>query len=206
MTASLMTAMFLRFPLILLLVIAAALTGCAPAEPELAGKPLSAWERQLTSTGRHDRLSAIRAIGAATLEPSQQARAVPILEQAATHEDRAVRYWAVRALGGIEPLPTSAAERMHKSLNDDAPEVRIWAAHALCKTGDLEAGLPILIQELGGTSGPARLHAAHALEDLGDQARPAVEALAARQGDPFGYPDRVATRVLKSLGESPPGT
>ena len=201
-----MTAMFLRFPLILLLVIAAALTGCAPAEPELAGKPLSAWERQLTSTGRHDRLSAIRAIGAATLEPSQQARAVPILEQAATHEDRAVRYWAVRALGGIEPLPTSAAERMHKSLNDDAPEVRIWAAHALCKTGDLETGLPILIQELGGTSGPARLHAAHALEDLGDQARPAVEALRARQGDPFGYPDRVATRVLKSLGESPPGT
>lgn len=194
------------FPVVISVLIAAAITGCAPAEPELAGKPLSAWEQQLTSTGRHDRLSAIRAIGAATLEPPQQARAVPILEQATTHEDRAVRYWALRALGGIQPLPTSAAERMQEALNDNAPEVRIWAAHALCKTGNLEAGLPILIQELGGTSGPARLHAAHALEDLGDQARPAVEALQARQGDAFGYPDRVATRVLTKLGKSPPGT
>lgn len=86
-------------------------------------------------------------------------------------------------------------EDLRARLKDDAADVRVWAAQALCRLGHQEEALPVLAEALSDTNGGTRLHAAHALE-----------ALRGVLGDEFGYPDRVAGRVLESLGEYPENT
>ena len=103
---------------------------------------------------------------------------------------------AIAENGPIVGVLTHALEhlRTHQSTENEQLRERL---------GDFErAGEPKVDREVAET--------ATALLKRSDWAATcstaAVEALAARQGDPFRYPDRVATRVLKSLGESPPGT
>jgi HEAT repeat protein len=179
--------------------------GCSGPQT-LAGRTLAEWEQQLSSSNRRERLAAIRAIGEmARLDP-EGSGALPLVREAMDHEDSAVRYWAVRTVSQIGDAASTFTDALADALDDEATEVRILAAYALCRQGQTETGLPVLIDELKSTNGPARLHAAHALEALGEDARPAVEALQGVLGDEFGYPGRVAMRVLRSLGELPDET
>ena len=98
---------------------------------------------------------------------------------------------------------SSLEGNLHEKLADEITDVRVWAAYALCRLGKTEEALPVLAEALADANGGARLHAAHALEALGENARPVAEALRGVLGDDFGYPDRVAGRVLENLGEQP---
>ena len=173
------------------------------------GRTLGEWNARIDSEERLDRLAAVRAMGEIARRDTQHnpgaLGAVDAVLTASSHDDRAVRYWAVRSLAEMVDPGQPAIERLQSVLNDSASEVRIWAAYGLCRHGNTEAGLPVLINGLRSENGGVRLQAAHAFESLGDSSAPVVEALKGVLGDEFGYPDRVATRILKNLGELPPG-
>ncbi|MDA1312536.1 MAG: HEAT repeat domain-containing protein [Acidobacteria bacterium] len=180
------------------------LCGCHGPNLELAGKPLAEWTRQLDSAERQDRLSAVRAVGELARRHADDAAAVRSLRAALRHDDRAVRHWAVRSVNTLGETAADFEGDLRERLSDDIADVRIWAGYGLCRLGKTEEGLPVLAAALSDTNGGARLHAAHALEALGEDARPLAAALRGVLGDEFGYPDRVAGRVLKNLGEYPP--
>ena len=179
---------------------------CSGPEQEFLGKSLSAWVTLLESEDRLDRLSAIRAIGEVARRNPADAESTAVLRRALTHEDSAVRHWAVRSVGSMGDAASEFEEDLRARLADDAADVRIWAAQALCRLGRQEEALPVIAKALSDTNGGTRLHAAHALEALGEDARPVVEALHGVLGDDFGYPDRVAGRFLKNLGAFPEST
>ncbi len=180
------------------------LYGCRAAEPEFVGKPLSEWNRLLDSTDRHARLPAVRAVGEIARQHRDDSAAITSLRAALKHNDRAVRHWAVRSVNALGETAADFEDDLRDRLTDEITDVRIWAAYGLCRLGKTEEALPVLAEALADTNGGARLHAAHALEARGEDARPVVEALRGVLGDDFGYPDRVAGRVLKNLGEYPP--
>jgi uncharacterized sulfatase len=99
--------------------------------------------------------------------------------------DAAVRFWAVRA-----SKPAAA----RKLLADPSPVVRIAAAE---KTGNLA----VLETELKHRDEWVRLHAANALDALGEKARPAVPAMQAGMADKDQnrYVVRVLNRALNKL-------
>ena len=169
------------------------------------GRALGEWNTRIDSEERLDRLASVRAMGEIARRDPQALGAVDAVLTASSHDDRAVRYWAVRSLAEMADPGRPAIERLQSVLNDSASEVRIWAAYGLCRHGNTEAGLPVLINGLRSQNGGVRLQAAHALESLGESSAPVVEALKGVLGDEFGYPDRVARRILKNLGELPPG-
>jgi HEAT repeat protein len=179
------------------------LCGCHAPDQELAGKPLSEWTLLLDSDDRHDRLAAVRAVGEMARQHPDDAAAVRSLRAALKHDDRAVRHWAVRSVSTLGEAAADFEGDLRDRLSDEISDVRIWAAYGLCRLGKTDEGLPVLADALSSTNGADRLHAAHALEALGEDARPVAEALRGVLGDEFGYPDRVATRFLKSLGEYP---
>ena len=180
---------------------AACLLSCRQAGPELLGRTLNEWNRQLDAHERLDRLAAVRAVGEIVRRDPEASGVEGVLLRAARHDDSAARYWAVRSLGELDHLSLEATESLQSALQDTTAEVRIWAAYALYKQRDTEAGLPVLLAELRGSNGAARLQATHALEALGEQSDQTVKALRGVLGDDFGYPERVATRILKNLGE-----
>ena len=180
------------------------LLGCGRPEPALLGRPLDEWSRLLDTEEWLDRLAAVRAVGEMARRSPRATAPLEALLRASGHADSAVRYWAVRSLGVMAQPGAAIVECLHSALEDKSAEVRIWAAYGLCRQGDSEAGLPVLIAELRNDNGGVRLHAAHALEALGESSGPVVETLKGVLGDEFGYPERVATRMLKSLGELPP--
>ena len=185
---------------------AIAWAACSVPEQEFLGKSLSGWAILLDGEDRQDRLSAVRAIGEAARRNPADAESAAVLRRALAHEDSAVRHWAVRSVGSLGDDASAFEEDLRARLADDAADVRIWAAQALCRLGKQEEALPVLAKGLSDTNGGTRLHAAHALEALGEDARPVIEALRGVLGDDFGYPDRVAGRFLKNLGALPEST
>lgn len=100
--------------------------------------------------------------------------ALPDLQQKLTHENPVVRYWAVV---GIQVLGLSAAlatNDLTKLLEDPYHSVQIQAAEALCQLGACEKSLPLLIDVARQQSGPTRLMASRALENVGDKIVPAI--------------------------------
>ncbi|MFV2070571.1 MAG: sulfatase-like hydrolase/transferase, partial [Pirellulales bacterium] len=85
-----------------------------------------------------------------------------------------VRYWAVTGLvRGLGDPPPRATKDDRKRvgqfatlLEDESPIVRIAAADALCRLGDLQRGLPVLIRGLESTVQRIPLAAAIALDEL----------------------------------------
>jgi uncharacterized sulfatase len=101
-----------------------------------------------------------------------------------------VRYWGATGVGNFAKEAADVPEvleTMKKALLDPAPAVRIAVARALCRMGHAGEGLPVLTQELAGDNLWARLEAANVLHELGEVARPALEALRAAL---VGKPDR----------------
>ena len=137
------------------------LLGCGPPEPALLGRSLDEWGRRLDTEERLDRLAAVRAVGEIARRNPGASAPLEALLRASGHADSAVRYWAVRSLGVMAQPGAAIVECLHSALEDKSAEVRIWAAYGLCRQGDSEAGLPVLIAELRNDNGGVRLHAAH---------------------------------------------
>ena len=169
---------------------------------EHLGKSLAQWQADLASDNRQERLIAARSLGEMAIAGAEGADRA--LFEAIEHEDSAVRYWAVVAAGVMGDRAAAAAGRLEQALDDETPEVRIWAAFALAKLGRAEE----MCRRIGGelTENPergARLQAVHALDELGELGRPAIPGLRAALDDSFDYVKRVARHALWALGDRP---
>ncbi len=86
-------------------------------------------------------------------------------------------------LVAAESLSDDAKQALADSLDDPSAAVRDEAANALARSGDLEAGLPVLLAEFESENLSSVLHAMRTVEMLGaraDSVRPEVETLLQR--------------------------
>jgi len=126
--------------------------------------------------------------------------ALPELLRAMEHTDAAVRYWGATGVGNIGERSAGARLRMINALKDSSPSVRIAAARALAKLGDVKLALPVLEAELQSEHQWGRLAAAIVLDEMDEQAKPAIPALKkALVNQPNKYIVRVANRALNEL-------
>lgn len=169
-------------------------------EPEIERREAAAGSRFaiLAESGDTDlpaRLGRVAALASSGIA------AVPQLLAAADDPDAAVRYWAATGLGNVglpaKPTGQATAERL---LTDDASVVRVAAARALIRMEEPGVAVPLLIDELASDEQWTRLHAAIALDEAGDVARPAEAALdRALTDQPNKYIVRVANKALNDL-------
>ena len=139
-------------------------------------------------------------LGNAAAMASAGVYALPSMIQSMQHSDAAVRYWGATGVGNVGKTAVSARQPMIDALKDKSPSVRIAAARALAKLGDLESALPVLETELQSEHQWGRLAAAIVLDEMDDQARPAIPALKkALVNQPNKYIVRVANRALNEL-------
>ncbi|APZ92452.1 sulfatase-like hydrolase/transferase [Fuerstiella marisgermanici] len=96
------------------------------------------------------------------------------------HEDAIVRYWAATGIGNRGDLretffiPTSLFIAL---LSDESENVRVAAARVLAEIGQDELALNSLSKMLDEGTQWARLHAAIVLDEMGEKARPAIDAM-----------------------------
>ncbi len=112
---------------------------------------------------------------------------LPELMKRLGDEDKFVRYWAVTGVLILAEKAEPSAAALLNLLEDSSADVRITAAEALCRLSDEQWGMPILVKELANENVRIALHAANALECLGERARPVLAALkaASRSGDTY---------------------
>ena len=124
-----------------------------------------------------------------------------LLQRALEDPDPAFRYWAVVGLTKTPQGARAASQEIRRALADPAPAVRIAAARAAAAHLSHENAIPLLIRELKHENEWVRLHAALALDELGEKARPARAALQETLGvKDSGYVARVAEHALSQLG------
>ncbi|MBI5387914.1 MAG: sulfatase-like hydrolase/transferase [Verrucomicrobia bacterium] len=144
------------------------------AEPQV-------WERLGTTSTPLDlacddaKYPLARLLDAADLvgRPNAAPQQVKLLRDA----DDGVRYWAAVGLhaAGQATEPTRAALR--EALKDSCAVVRIEAAATLAEWGEAGEPLRLLEKELRSTQSDVALHAARALQLLGDRAQPVRPAM-----------------------------
>ena len=131
---------------------------------------------------------------------SEGPASIPKLLDALQNEDASIRYWAATGIGNIGPAATSTLKSVAESLNDPSPSVRIAAARAVAKLGSPEKALPVLEAELQSDHQWGRLAAAIVLDEMDEEARPALPSLQqALLNQPNKYIVRVANRAINEL-------
>jgi uncharacterized sulfatase len=114
--------------------------------------------------------------------------------------DSAVRYWSATGIGNIGREATSARAAVGRALQDASPSVRIAAARAAARMGDANLALEVLARELESEHPWGRLAAAIVLDEMDQQASPAIDALQGALTDqPSKYIVRVANRAINEL-------
>jgi len=98
--------------------------------------------------------------------------AVPEQVKLLRDADDGVRYWAAMGLHAAGPAAKTARPELRKALKDSAAVVRLEAAAALTELGEASEPLRILERELRSTQSDVALHAARALQLLGNRAQP----------------------------------
>ena len=140
-----------------------------------------------------------RMVEMATLA-SQGSSALPQLQSGLTSPDANVRYWSATGLGNLGKEASDSKEDLIKALTDKSPNVRIAAARALANLGDTALALRTLESELESQHPWGRLAAAIVLDEMDEQAKPALPALKrALKNQPNKYIIRVANRAVNEL-------
>ncbi len=122
------------------------------------------------------------------------------LIEAMSDPDPSVRYWGATGIGNIAAEVSKSREAVFSALNDSSPSVRIAAARAVARLGEPQRALPVLMTELQSDHQWGRLAAAIVLDEMDDDAKPAVESLRnALKKQPNKYIVRVANRALNEL-------
>ena len=111
-----------------------------------------------------------------------------------------VRWWAATGLARLGREAQPAAQALVRALEDTSPGVRVAAARALGLMGAVDKALPVLTKELSNEERVVRHYAALALEELGDAARPALEAIKKATKDSYNCVVRVTERIVSNLG------
>jgi arylsulfatase A-like enzyme len=143
------------------------------------------------------------------IEAGEQGRAgVDKLVGGMNDKRPSIRWWAARSLGnlGLEAKCIEAVSALTQGLKDDSAGVRVEAARALCRMDMEVKGLLVLVQELKSKDQVVRHYAAIALEDIGEKAQPALDAVEAAQDDKYEYVRRISNRLVGTLRGGSDGT
>ena len=145
-------------------------------------------------------------LGEIAAAASEGIDALPKLLRALDDRDDAIRYWGTTGIGNIGlPAKETALETVRERLDDESSAVRTAAARALCRLGKPADALPVLIREFTEGTQWERLHAANALDEIDEQARPVIEQMAEGLEYQKGfnsdgkYRVRVTNRALNEL-------
>ncbi len=150
------------------------------AKETIAGKTIAEYTDLLDSEDRTIRLRAAKSLVAFG------EAAVPSLRDTLDHEDRAMRYVALVGLGDLAPsMDSSNADPWsqwigtlnHMVSEDESPAVQMAAAYALCQSGEIEKGLPVLIDRVQQGERGMVCSAAELLGKLGTRAKGAIPVL-----------------------------
>ncbi len=115
-------------------------------------------------------------------------------------DDPSIRYWSATGIGNIGAEGSRAKPAISAALDDSSPSVRIAAARAMAQLGDAAAAIKVLEDELQSQHQWGRLAAAIVLDEMDEQAKPAIPALkAALENQPNKYIIRVANRAVNEL-------
>jgi N-sulfoglucosamine sulfohydrolase len=165
----------------------------------------SEWAILNTGENAAARMETIR--DAAVLAGGTDVQDLPQLSEWLSHDNATVRYWAATGVGNrpnaylsLPKLP----DLLVPLLQDESENVRIAAARALM--GQPKSGLALrtLSQVLDGGSQWARVHAAIVLDELEEEARPAMKAMKRNKvyRDGFVAKGKYAVRILnKALND-----
>ena len=116
----------------------------------------------------------------------------PKLLQYAKSSDPSTRYWAAVWLG-VNKTAQGKATLLKLSV-DPVPTVRVAAAQALCKFGNL-GHLKILVEHINDPNLLVGMFALRAIEELGDAGKAQREAIAAAQKAKYEFSRRIARRL-----------
>jgi HEAT repeat protein len=106
--------------------------------------------------------------------------------------DPSTRYWAAVWLGVNQSAKGKAT--LLKLTADPVPAVRVAAAQALCKFGDL-GQLKLLVDHIEDPNLLVGMFALRAIEELGDAGKAHREAIAAAQKSKYEFSRRIARRL-----------
>lgn len=138
----------------------------------------------------------------AELASSKDPAFLPRLKKALTDKNPVVRYWAVTGCTILSQAAVSAQDELSKLLQDPEISVRIAAAEALYCLSEKDKAIAVLKQALASDNLMARLQALNVLENIGDDARPALDDIAkllkddVKDGD---YDVRAAKHIIEKL-------
>ena len=131
-------------------------------------------------------------------ETAAGGKSVTELHSLLGHENAAVRYWAAVSLGN-KADESPDRNSVSDVLNDNVPAVRIAAARAMALMNQPAQALPVLVAALNHGDEWVRLYAAQVLDEMEEQARPAIPELRATLDDDNRYVVRVVNRALNEL-------
>ena len=133
---------------------------------------------------------------------SEGISALDDLISASTSNDPVIRYWAITGIGNIGKNAGEVAKKISiDAMKDDSPSVRIAAARAVAKFGEIDSALGLLKNELKSPHQWGRLATAIVIDEMGEDARPLVDDLkkVLKIRQPNKYIIRVANRALNDL-------
>jgi arylsulfatase A-like enzyme len=169
-------------------------------EAEIEATEVAAGSRFAILRGGNDSQESLqRLVGMAT-QASQGVESLGALIGGLSDKDPSVRYWAATGIGNIGSEAVEAKHAITTTLADPSPSVRIAAARAAARLGHPDEAIAVLESELQSEHQWGRLAAAIVLDEMDEQARPALPALEqalARQ--PNKYIVRVANRAINEL-------
>ena len=167
----------------------------------VAGRSLVDWSAELQSTSPVVRRRAVLSVGAFG------SRAVPELTKALSHDDAIVRYWAASELGDLGEDAKAAIEPLRKLLGEKSIGMRIAAGYALCRIGQVEEGLPSLLEGLKHNERGVWNSSADFLARIGPPAKaaiPTLEAEGKREADHIADICNEALRRIRGVDQPVP--
>ena len=149
---------------------------------------------------RENAESLVASIRDTAVAASEGAEGLAKCRQSLTNPNAAVRYWACIGLGNNKLEESKDFDSLTRLLEDSETTVRVAAARALARQGRVAPAIPVLTEALQHEDGWQRLRAAIVLDEMNEQARPALPALqAALKNQPNKYIVRVANKAVNDL-------
>ena len=168
-------------------------------EPEIVAREAKLGSRYaiLRQPGAESLVQRIRNASSAALKGG---KGLDESKEAMKDDDATVRYWGAIGIGNSGKRASGAKGLVAAGLKDESASVRIASARALCRMGDFAAAIPTLEKELASPAEWVRLNAAIVLDEIDDEAKPAVPALKEAVKDKQNkYVARVANRALNEM-------
>lgn len=123
---------------------------------------------------------------------------IPDLVEGLNDSVPSIRYWAAHKLGNLGDDGKSILQELRRAMEDSNASVRTAAARAVALLGEPKAALPVLLENMDHQDPVIRHYTALVLEEMGEDARPALPRMKAAQKDAYDYTRRVANRFVET--------